>query len=118
MAAVTRSDAVTRQDALKILSSSDPKVIRKTVEFWASSIDCFLTDYRNCALDVNHNPEEFKALMASRIVTIAAEMLMFFGVLDADPKTEIARLATTESIQAMVDRQVKLLVNECEKTLS
>ena len=108
--------AVTRADALKILSSSDPKVIRKTVEFWASSIDCFLTDYRNSALE--HNPAEFRALMASRIVTIACEMLMFFGALEADSGSEPARLAATESIQAMVDRQLKLLVGQCERVVN
>ncbi len=117
--------SVTRTDALKILSSADPKVIRKTVEFFASSIDCFLQDYSRSAGSLIDPADTFsteyldtKALMASRIVTMAAEMLMFFGALEADSKNEAARLAATESIQCMVDRQLKALVAQCEHVVN
>ncbi len=121
-----RTDAVTRQDALKILSSTDSRVIRKTVEFWASSIDCYLQDYMHAAKRTEDADDiEFKALMASRIVTIACEMLMFFSVLEADSGSEparspacAARLAATEGIQAMVDRQLKQLLAQCEKAVN
>lgn len=105
--------------ARKILSSTDKELISKTAAFWASAVDVFLQDWEKSSQLLDTQADlETRELMASRLAQVGLELLLFFGAQQGSEEGFQARLAASESITAMVDRQVEKLWNKAEKRLS